>query len=173
MSGRCAERRLRVIGVGCRWAGDDGVGPAVVDALASEGLTGADGVHAGIDAHLARDVAELVDLLAPDRRLVIVDAARVEPAGRVLDVPLDALARPPAGALSAHGAGVAEAVGLARALHEGDGLDVRVIAVTVGHRLASGEGLSPVVAVAVQDVVERIRVLAAAGPALDGPGAGG
>lgn len=138
-----------VIGVGNRFRRDDGVGPAVLDALRGrvpeEGLVECDG-----------EPARLLDAWSGQDHVVLVDAARTgAPPGtcRCLAVgpgtPLPS-ARP----ASTHAAGVGEAWALGQALDRLPGRLV-VVAVEVGD-LGDGPGLSAEVAAAVPVAAARV-----------------
>jgi hydrogenase maturation protease len=136
---------IRVIGLGQAAAGDDAVGLHVVRAL--EGVAGVEGVALS-------DAAALIEWL-DGTPIAVVDAVIGEP-GAIHEVGVEALARTPA--VSTHGIGLVEAVGLARAL-EGDacadGLTVFAIGIEAPRALSIG--LSPEVAAAVPRAVERVR----------------
>jgi len=137
-----------IIGVGNRWRGDDGVGPAVVDAIAARGRPDVDVLV------LDGEPARLAAAWTGRSRVVIVDAIRTGAAPGTIHrvVGADAVPRSPAGA-STHGAGVAAAVALARAL---EALPEHLVVLgiepaTVGHR----DQLSPAVDDAVAEVAGR------------------
>jgi hydrogenase maturation protease len=134
-----AGRRVVVIGVGNEFRHDDGAGPAVVALL---------------DGRVPDDVTLVVNDGEPTRMIeawagahlaVVVDAVRAEPAvpGRLHRLVLDRAGAGPA-AVSSHGLGLDEAVGLARAL---DRMPGRLIVHAVeGADLSQGTGLTPAVA---------------------------
>lgn len=143
--------RCVVVGVGNPDRGDDGAGRAVARRLRGtlpEGVTlaEADGEATALLAHLdGADAAFLVD--------ACVSGA---PAGTVrrIDVGVAPL---PEGAfgLSTHGLGLAQAVGLARALGR---LPPRCVVYAIeGASFAPGGPLSPAVAGAVEEVARRLR----------------
>jgi hydrogenase maturation protease len=106
--------KIRVIGVGTR-RGDDAAGLETLERLARAPLPGNVELVA-----CERPSPELVDLLSGADVAVVIDA--LEPAGtpgRVLRV--DPAALRPAGGLSTHALGVAEALALAEALGRGPG----------------------------------------------------
>src|SRR5512134_886766 len=109
--------------MGQRAAGDDGVGHAVVEELRRRGVSG--------QAELLSlsDAMELVTLLEQNRPMVVVDAVLSAPSGRVMALDPDDLSLVSAQPASSHGMGVAQAIGLARALTPQRALpDVRIVA---------------------------------------------
>ena len=139
-----------MIGVGNRWRGDDGVGPRAVDELADAQ------VGEGIDlAVLDGEPTRLVDAWAGRSEVVVIDAVRAgAPPGTVhrLDALAGDLAVAPAS--GTHGAGVAAAVALGRAL---DRLPDRLVlfGIEPAHMVHDAE-LSPPVAAAFDDLVRRV-----------------
>jgi hydrogenase maturation protease len=101
--------RIVVIGVGHRDRGDDGIGPAVVEALSHR----TDQVTAIVREG---DLSVLPLLWEPDDDVVIVDAARFlsEPVGRIHEIDPDHLVS--SIGMSTHGVNVADAIQLARRL---------------------------------------------------------
>jgi hydrogenase maturation protease len=146
--------RGRVIGVGGRLAGDDAVGPAIVEQLRRMGGR----VPPGVELLEAQDSAALVPWLETQAPVVIVDAVVGDGImGEVVE--LDAASIGPTGdrPLSTHGLQVREAIALARVLHGPHGatrvwiLGVRISAPTRGAR-----GLSPAVDAAVPRAAEAL-----------------
>lgn len=161
MSRSASGRPVVVIGVGNAFRGDDGVGPAVLAALAASdprgGLLGADLVE------LDGEASRLVDAWTGAGLAVVVDAVRTgAPPGTVLTVDVDPDAPPASGpAASSHGTGVAEAVALGAALGR---LPDRLVVVGVeGARIGDGPGLSPPVAAAVAPAALAVRDVLATG----------
>jgi hydrogenase maturation protease len=158
-----------VIGMGNDYRCDDAVGPIVARAA------GVRLAEAGLAATVLDAVADPLDLLGrwDDAALaVIVDAVRSgAPAGSVsvvdLCAPSDAPGAPPGAAqrlTSTHGIGAMTALRLARAVGRAPR---RVVLVTVeGSAFARGDTLSPAVAEAVTEAVDR--VLEAAGAPVPG-----
>lgn len=132
-----------VLGLGNAMRGDDGVGAAVARELGAR-------AHPG-------DMAGLLDELARTRHAVLIDAS-VSGAAPGTIRRFDAADGPlPATVLrvSSHGAGLAEALEMARAL---DQLPPRCVVYAVeGAVFDHGAPLSPPVAAAVADVAARIR----------------
>ncbi len=144
-----------VVGVGNRDRGDDGVGPAAVDAF--EDALADHPVGDGIETRvLAGDLSDLVVLWGADRDVIVIDAAvDHRPPGSV--TVLDALANPlPHGRrpVSSHEFGLAAAVELARCLDRLPG-SLTLIAVSIDETDLAGP-LSGEVAAAIDVVVGRI-----------------
>jgi hydrogenase maturation protease len=146
--------RARIVALGQPAAGDDGVGFAVVEHLrqspASENL----------ELLGAAEDAALVDLLATEAPVILVDAVLGEPAGRVLVLsPDDLEARGPS-PVSTHGLGAARVIALARALNpETTSPSIRIVAVTISRPPGYATQLSPVVAAAVPAAAARVQSL--------------
>ncbi len=147
---------LLVVGVGNAARGDDGIGPAVIEAIRAEPeLADAETVVA------AGDLSDLVVTWEPDQDVVIVDAMiGGGPPGTVVTIdglrdPLPEADRP----LSSHGFGLADTVQLARALGRLP-RSLTIVAVQVGDidHLAQ---LTEPVRDAVAEVVARVTMLAA------------
>lgn len=143
-------RSIRVIGVGNRWRGDDGVGPEVVERVTPF-------LPEAVDvAVLDGEATRLVEAWAEVPVAVVVDAMRTgdEPGTvRRLHVGVDPL---PAGTAttSSHGLGVLDAVELGEAL--GRLPPTLVVFGGEGHDFGDGPGLSPAVADAVERVVDEV-----------------
>jgi hydrogenase maturation protease len=142
--------RARVIGLGQRAAGDDGVGLAVLDALRARG------VPAGVEIMHAPEASELVPLLQTPATVVVVDAVLGAPPGVVLQLTPGELAASASSPVSTHGMGVAQAIALAGALSELISPTICVIAVTIARPDGYRNGLSPAVAAAVPAAVDRV-----------------
>lgn len=153
--------RVVVSGLGSELRGDDGVGPAVLGALADE-----DALAASVRA--VADPLSLLDDWDCCELSVVVDAMRsgVRP-GTVLVVPLvpaaaDGSGPGPSAPASTHALGLVTVLALARALGR---LPRRVVLVGVeGERFALGHGLSPAVARAVPIAAARVRGLVEEAP---------
>lgn len=134
-----------LLAIGQRAAGDDGVGPAVLDRVRALGLPG------GVDARELGDPSALVALLDGASRAVIVDAIVSDPAGRVVTATPEQLAVR-AAPMSSHGLGVADALALARALSPRTTCaDVVVVGVTITRPRGLAVGLSDEVSRAVDE----------------------
>lgn len=148
---RAVSSGVRVIGVGNRHRRDDGVGLVVAERLRSEAGSGVVVMESGGDA------AELIEAWGGVSRVIVIDAVHSGAApGTVVRV--DAIREPlPADAFqtSTHAFGLAAAVELARAL--GQLPPVLVVYGIEGVDFGHGEGLSPEVAAAASEVVDRLR----------------
>jgi hydrogenase maturation protease len=149
-----AREAVWVVGVGNPLARDEGVGPAAVERLKVEPLPARVALlDAGTDL-----VAAMMEF-ADAGHVFLIDAMRAGGApGTIYRLPLEELeGRAKAGAsdLSAHGLGVVEAVGLARAA--GMRVPPTVVLGVEPGEVAFGEGLSPAVEAAMQSLVAAVR----------------
>jgi hydrogenase maturation protease len=138
-----------VIGVGNPFRRDDGIGPAVVEAIARLD-------RPGVTTALSDgEPTQLIEAWTGMDLAIVIDAVRCDPAapGRVHRTGLDDLAAG-TGQSSSHGLGIPEAVELARVL---DLLPARLVvyAVEAGD-VDFGTGLSVAVAAAVPTVVAAV-----------------
>ncbi|BAP88252.1 hydrogenase maturation protease [Burkholderiales bacterium GJ-E10] len=151
--------RTLIAGIGNPDRGDDGVGPAVIAALADRLPDGTRAIP------LRGDLLPLLDAWSRFERIVLVDACANRGApGRIhrLHNPV-AEELPSAAPTSSHALGVAETLALARALAEPAAAapDVVVYAVE-GACFDFGAPLSPPVAAAIEPLVKQIAADAAA-----------
>lgn len=158
--------RVGVLAVGNRFAGDDAVGPLVLDAVRDD--LPVDVAAVELDGEPARILVAWDDLDA----VVLVDAAwSGAPVGSVHRVVVDperpdAVLVPSGPAAGTHGAGVVEALGLGRALGR---IPKAVVVIAVeGRRYAAGDDCSAEVVAAldeastlVQDEVLRLAAVPA------------
>jgi hydrogenase maturation protease len=139
-----------VIGVGNDFRADDGVGPAVVAALTDRSLP-------GVEVTISDgEPSQLLELWAGVPLAVVVDAVLCEPSrpGRIHDTTLATVPGARAASGSTHGLGIPEAYLLAEAL---DLAPQRLVVFAVeAADVGFGVGLTPAVAAAVPEVVERI-----------------
>jgi len=138
-----------VIGLGNPFRRDDGLGHAAAAAVA-------DRLPATTVVLLDGEATRLVDAWAGKRLAVVIDAVSTgDPPGTLhrIEVGVDTLPDPPAGR-STHGAGLATAVALGRALGRNPELLV-VYGVEPGD-FSDGRGLGPSVRNALAQLVERI-----------------
>lgn len=145
-----------VIGVGNPMRRDDGAGPAAITLLA--GTPELDLVV------LDGEATRLLEAWRGRSLAIVIDATRTGDApGTIHRLDLDVDDVPDATNTSSHGAGLAAAVALARAL---DALPGRLIVYGVEPGdLSMGEGLSPPVSTALSELVGRVRSeLAGGGP---------
>jgi hydrogenase maturation protease len=146
--------RARVIGLGQRAGGDDGVGLAVIEALRLRG------VPAGVELAAVAEASALVPLLSTAAQVVVVDAVLAAPPGEVVELSPGDLAAGRAAAVSTHGLGVGQAIELA-ALTSPGGVspDIRLVAVTIDRPGRAALELSPAVRAAVPRAVERVLAI--------------
>ncbi|MEV5379346.1 hydrogenase maturation protease [Streptomyces nondiastaticus] len=148
--------RITVIGVGNEFRRDDGVGPVVVTRLRERSAHG--GLPAGIRLVCSDgEPGRLIGLWEGAEPAVVVDAAHAHPGhpGRIHRLELDGYKAWQAGTASSHGLGLGEAVELARAL---DRMPARLIVYAVeGADGSLGTGLTPVVASALETLVEQVE----------------
>lgn len=142
--------RTVLIGVGNEFRHDDGAGLRLVAGLG-------DRVPAGVRTVLSDgDPAELIEAWAGARLAVVVDAVQAEPGvpGRLHRLVLDHRHPVSGRAVSSHGLGTGEAIGLARALGR---LPDRLIAHAVeAGDLSPGTGLTPAVAAALPGLAAAV-----------------
>ena len=134
------SRRVVVIGVGNRWRGDDGIGPAVIDSGRNRWSRSVDVVESDGEA------AGLVDAWDGADLAIVVDAVRCGAApGTVHRLGPDSVGTRPVA--SSHRLGVAYALALGRVLGR---VPARLEVIGVeGSQFEPGAGLSPPVAAAV------------------------
>ena len=136
-----------VVGIGNRWRRDDAVGLEVAARLRAHGFDARD---------TEGETVELMDLWSEARAAIVIDAAHSGAAPGLVHR-LEAADGPiPAGlsATSTHTLGIAEAVELARTLGR---LPERVVVFAIeGADFTAGEGLTPAVAAAVDEVVDAV-----------------
>ena len=144
--------RLKVVGVGNAWRGDDAAGLLVARGLAAENLP-----HVNI-VESPGTAGEVQEALKDAGGVIVVDAVSSGgPPGAIYrfdahkgQVPVE-LSRSP----SSHGWGVAEALALGRVLGE---LPAYLIIYGIeGRNFDPGQDLSPEVAAAIPEAVRRIK----------------
>ena len=156
-----SDATVNILGVGNTLMGDDGVGPAAVERLAARGVPAHVRLH---DAGLA--ASDVLGRLDPDDPLIAMDAVRAGgPAGAVYRMDVDALAGEclPGTAVSLHELSIVPALEM-EALMGRVFSNVTVFGVEPA-RVAWGEGLSPVVASALDRLVDAVLDHARALPA--------
>jgi hydrogenase maturation protease len=140
--------RACIVGVGQRFAGDDGVGHAVVQRLLADGIP-ATGVDDGVGL-----LNILVDAAAP---VLVVDAVVGGGAPGTIHVleraDLKAGPRP----VSSHGITVLEAIELAARFNPAS--EVILIGISIDRPDSLGAGLSPKVAASVAKAAKRVTAL--------------
>jgi len=150
-----SEPAVNIVGVGNTLMGDDGVGPAAIEAIGSRCA----GVPAGVclhDAGLA--VSDVLGGLDPADALIVIDALRIgEAPGTVYQAEVDRLSLREgtlSGCLSLHEISVLPALRI-EAMTGREFRDVTVFGVEP-HVVEWGAGLSPPVADAVDGLVEAV-----------------
>jgi hydrogenase maturation protease len=144
--------RPLIVGIGNRWRGDDGVGPVAVERLAR-----LPDVVDHVDLlELDGESSRLLDAWTGRPRTIVVDAVRMgdEP-GTIHRVEVGHDPLPLATDPSTHAAGLAHAVALGRSLDRMPG-HLLVVGVEPAS-VADGEGLSPQVAAALDELVALVR----------------
>jgi hydrogenase maturation protease len=145
------EGRIKIIGVGNAWRGDDAVGLLVARRLGQEHLP-----QVEISENLGTANA-LADAWQDAARVIVVDAVVTDgPSGAIFrfDAHDAAAVFPVSRSPSSHGWGVAEAVALSRLFQELP--PVLIIYGIEGKNFSLGDGLSPAVAAAIPEAVQRI-----------------
>ena len=144
---------ILVIGIGNEYRSDDGVGLVVARELRVKNLPDM------LIIESSGDGAALMEAWEAAQSVIIIDAASSRGAPGTIHH-FDALAQSiPTGFSfhSTHAFGVAEAIGLARALQQ---LPPRLLVYAIeGENFSAGVGLSPEVARAVQKVIAQISLL--------------
>jgi hydrogenase maturation protease len=144
--------KARVVGCGQAVAGDDGVGLAVLAALAKERLP------AGVQLCSATDGAALLPLLVGADRVIVVDAAVGLARGHIERLGPENIDRTPPNGASSHGIGVRQAIDLCRVLYPDSACaDVRVIAIGIDQPERYTLELSPEVASAIPQALLAVR----------------
>lgn len=139
---------MRVIGLGQRLAGDDGVGLVVAARIAER-------AGASIEVIEIGDATALIEALVSPGRVVIVDAVigGGQP-GTIHVVSPEVLAGERLAAVSTHGIDVLQAIEMARILYpDAVSTDVHIVGIEIEKAEPTGEGLSPAVAGAVDYAV--------------------
>jgi hydrogenase maturation protease len=142
--------RVRVIGVGQRYRGDDAVGLEVAERV--RGLA-----PAGVEVITeSRDAAALLNAIEGADACVAIDAALHGGAlGTILRLDADRLAATRGGAASSHGNALAEAIALGHALCALPPR-FRIVAV-VGSSFCLGDAMSAAVVAVIADAVGALR----------------
>ncbi len=144
-------RPTRVIGVGQRFAGDDAAGLAVLELIRQLG------VPDGLELIEVAEPSAVIPLLSQPVEIILVDAVLGDPAGEVVELSLDELARCALQSWSSHGIGLAEAVQLGRQLSPPDSPSrVRFVAIRIAPPRRQTTGLSAEVAAGVREAARRI-----------------
>lgn len=141
---------ILILGIGNILLRDEGVGVRVVEAM--QGLDLPEGVEL-VDAGTAG--ADLVDIMADRRKVIVVDAIEAQGApGTILRLNGEDLLPEPGGLLSLHQLGLVESLFMAKQLGCAPG-EVIVFGIQPG-QIRAGLELSPEVASAVPKVIEAV-----------------
>lgn len=140
---------LLILGVGNSLRRDDGVGLAAIKLLRRKNLAGVDLLDGGIDG------LSLIDVIKPYLRAIIIDAVdmRLKPGTVKLFIAQDAKITIKNDALSTHGFGLAQVLGLLEQL--GCTTKIEIIGVQP-QDISYGEGLTEVVAASLPEIVELV-----------------
>ena len=141
---------IKIVGVGNKYRGDDGVGPALIERLALKSATGIDAVSCRCEP------ADLIEELMNARQVILVDA--LQPSGspgqiRRID-PQNIVNGDFAGA-STHGFGLGQALSMVEALDRKP--DRIAIFAVEGLDFGHGEGLSPPVRAALDKLIDLVE----------------
>lgn len=148
-----SDRAINIVGVGSTLMGDDGVGPAVIEALQRRGIAANVQLH---DAGLA--VSDVLGRLHPDDPLIVIDALRAggKPGSvykaRLEDLSLNEGSFPRC--LSLHELSVLPALRI-EALTGREFKDVTIFAVEP-ETIDWGEGLSATVTGAIEKLIQAV-----------------
>ena len=137
---------VRIVGVGQRLSGDDGVGRRVAELLAAEGIA----------VEEVSDGAGLLNLLLEENhRFVIVDALRaIDEPGRIHVLERQSLAAS-SRSVSSHRLSVPEAIALANAM--GTTNEFTIVGVEIDPLHTASEGLSPAVEAGARQAAKLIQ----------------
>lgn len=156
--------RARVIALGQRAAGDDGVGPAILEELRCRD------VPAGVELIPAEDAMGLVSLLETPGIVVLVDAVVGAIPGEVLSLPATDFATRAIRSVSSHGIDAGAVIELVRLLAPASiAPAIFAVGVTIAFPDRFRVGLSPGVAAAVPCAADRVLdlVVGASSPSFD------
>jgi len=151
-------RKVVVIGVGNEFRRDDGIGPEVLSRLREHVGAGPD-AGTEIMAQLVNsdgEPADMIEAWTGAALAVVVDAVVADPShpGRLHRLVIGRDEASAAHAVSSHGLGVGEAIGLAAAL--GRMPDCLVIHAAEAADVGHGVGLTPAVAAAAADLTAAV-----------------
>ena len=146
---------VRIIALGQRAAGDDGVGLVVIDRLRAVG------VPDGAVLHEIAEATAMIPLLETRDPVVVIDAIVGPPCvGELFSLSPEHFAARGLAAYSTHGVGAIEAIELARAL-SGDRVSpsIRIVGIVIDRPMSYRQQLSPAVARAVPGAVASILAM--------------
>jgi hydrogenase maturation protease len=141
---------LLILGVGNLWRHDDGVGIKAIELLSQENLSNVDLVDGGVDG------LGLIDVIQQYPRVIIIDAVdmRLTPGSVKLFSASETKINIKNDALSTHGFGLAEVLGLLEKL--GCDSEIKIIGVQP-QDISFGEGLTEVVEARLLEVIKICR----------------
>jgi len=142
--------KLLILGVGNLLRRDDGVGLKAIELLRQENLSNVDLIDGGVDG------LGLIDVIKPYSHALIIDAVdmRLAPGAVKLFSAHDAKFKIKNDALSTHGFGLAEALGLLEKL--GCKTEIKIIGVQP-QDISFGEGLTEVVATKLPEIIKLVK----------------
>ena len=146
--------RARVVGVGQRLAGDDGVGVRVAERLRGLGLE-------DVEVAFAASATDLIGALTGTRRVIVVDAVLGAGAPGHLHVATpEEFAAQRLVAITTHGLDLPAAVALARALYpETVAPEIQLVGVEIERPAGLAAELSPRATAAVEAAVRAVMAL--------------
>lgn len=143
---------VRIVGIGQRFAGDDGVGIEVLRHLGDMVLP------SDVTLHEVVEPTQIIDLVQTAERVIVLDALLGPGApGDVRCVAAGELDSEALASVSTHGLGIGQAIALARILEPaGVSPAIVIVGVTIRRPRRQAEGLSPAVARAVPRAVAAV-----------------
>jgi len=147
---------IRIIGLGQRLAGDDGVGVEVTRRL---GALAQPGELEIVEVH---DATGLIGALDGASEVIVVDAVVHDGApGQVHLLTPEALDSESLAAVSTHGIDVAQAIAMAKTLYpDSVAAHIHIVGVSIARAERYHEGLSPEVAAAVEPAAQKVLAIA-------------
>ncbi len=150
-AGILPAKNILILGIGNPFRRDDGIGPAVIRRLQSEhNLEGIDLLDGGTDG------LALIDYIKGYEKVLIIDAVDMGLASGEVRIfsPSEAKLTMKADALSTHGFGLAEVIGLLETLEINT--DLHIIGVQAKDT-TFGEGLSPEVSSKIEEILGLLK----------------
>jgi len=144
------KNKFMILGVGNSLRHDDGIGVAAIKLLQQENLSNVDLIDGGVDG------LGLIDVIKKYPRALIIDAVdmKLVPGAVKLFSAHDAKIKIKNDALSTHGFGLAQTLGLLEKL--GCKTEIKIIGIQP-QDVSFGEGLTEVVAASIQEVIKLVR----------------
>jgi len=150
-AGILPAKKTLILGVGNPFRRDDGIGPAVIQRLQAENcLEGIDLLDGGTDGF------SLLEYIKGYKHVLVIDAVDMgmTPGEMRMFSPDEAKLTIQTDALSTHGFGLAEVLGLMETL--GIENNLQIIGIQVKD-MRLGEGMSPEVSAKIEDILELIK----------------